>query len=87
MAVSLSADIAADAYCQMYESLCEEQQAEELAGRPLHARRAGRYAFYARRALEAELTDPHPKNDPYKAHCPDCTEYIARARPATRGDE
>lgn len=70
---------AATAYAAMYESLAEEEQVGLAMGNVVDAGRAGYWARIVYEALDAEIHDPEPREEPY-LHCIDCMWYV-RARP------
>lgn len=69
---------AAEVYCQMYESLAEEQQVQRVMGHDLMAAKAGYFATVVRGALDAELKDPEPVDWPYRLCCSTCTAFLVR---------
>ena len=79
MATELSpaANAAANVYVELYESLCEEQQVQQAMGNPLHARKASYNAHIVRAAIDAELNDPEPEDEPYRICCGVCTVWHA----------
>jgi hypothetical protein len=69
---------AAEVYCQMYESLAEEQQVKRLMGDDHAAAKAGYFAPVVRGAIDAELENPESRDAPYKLCCSACTGFLTR---------